>query len=72
MKEFIINNFGKIISAVAIIFSICGFLIGVYVTQKTLGEDIEHLTERVDEHYDLLKNWIQRPKPVINETIPSQ
>lgn len=65
MKDWIKENLGKTISAVAIIFTIIGFLAGVWKEQVTLGKEIEKLQSKIQDLKDgdiwYIRNWISNP-----------
>lgn len=52
MKEWIKDNLGKAFSLFGLIISIVSFLVGVYVTQKDLGNEIEKLQIQIQSLKD--------------------
>lgn len=65
MTDWIKENLGKAFSAVAIVFTIIGFLAGVWREQVTLGKEIEKLQLQVQDLKDgdlwYIRNWISNP-----------
>ena len=60
MTEWIKDNLGKAFSAFGVIVSIVSFLVGVYVTQKDLGNDIEKLQTQIQDLKDGDIWWIKQ------------
>ena len=56
LKEWIRDNIGKVITATALIFTVIGFLAGLWKEQVSLVKEIEKLQIKVDDARDDVKD----------------
>ena len=56
MKDWIRDNIGKVITATALIFTVVGFLAGLWKEQVSLTKEIEKLQIKLDDARDDIKD----------------
>ena len=56
MKDWIRDNIGKVITATALIFTVVGFLAGIWKEQVSLTKEIEKLQIKLDYATDEIKD----------------
>ena len=56
MKDWIRDNIGKVITATALLFSVVGFLAGLWKEQVSLTKEIEKLQIKLDDARDDIKD----------------